>query len=353
MVFCLSASEREQWEDLKKIMADNHRLLCLYSTFLREYPRLIDGEMMQRMCEGGALHETEAYCALLGAACGLDEEKAEDRRFSRSYLYPSVSALKVETYASDPYYARIRIHKDSTEDWMLRKQSYRPYEAFIFRDPVIDRHYRQWPQLGFFPREFSYPAVLEKGVEWMTVTPNEIESMKEAVAAAKGRVLTFGLGLGYFAYMASRKAKVEQVTVVERDPQVIDLFSRQILPQFEEKEKIRILCADALVYAKSEGMREHDFVFADLWHDVSDGLTLYLSLRKAQEKTPWLTWHYWIESSILGHLRRMVFDRLCCFETKPDFRGERLECFDRIRYLLSDEHLRLLAAQMRPNASAQ
>ena len=39
----------------------------------------------------------------------------------------------------------------------------------------------------------------------MTITPDEIETMKEAVDQAFGNVLTFGLGLGYYAYMVSEK----------------------------------------------------------------------------------------------------------------------------------------------------
>lgn len=346
MILNLSASQRELWEDLKRTMADNDRLLRLYCAYLRECPRFITSDMMERMCRGD-VSQVEAYCALLGAACGLDEDLAKDRRFLREYLYPSVYALKREDYVKDPYYANVRIREKTVDTWKLCRQSYRPFEAFIFRDPIIDRHYRELPQLGFFPEGFSYPAVSEQGVEWMTVTPNEIASMKESIHAAKGRVVTFGLGLGYYAYMVSRKQEVSEVTVVERDPRVIRLFTQQILPQFEAKEKIRIVCADALLYAESEAMKEHDFVFADLWHDVSDGLKLYLALRRSEEKNPGLCWHYWIESSLLGRLRRMVFDQLCRFEEAPDPKGERVESFERIRQLLSDGHLRKLAGQMR------
>ena len=54
--------------------------------------------------------------------------------------------------------------------------------------------------------------------------------MKLPVERAKGKVLTFGLGLGYFAYMCSLKEEVESVTVVEKDKSVIKLFNEIILP---------------------------------------------------------------------------------------------------------------------------
>ena len=67
----------------------------------------------------------------------------------------------------------------------------------------------------------------------MTITPNEIETMKEAVDKASGNVLTFGLGLGYYAYMVSEKENVESVTIVDSNEDVIDLFKKYVLPQFK------------------------------------------------------------------------------------------------------------------------
>ena len=82
---------------------------------------------------------------------------------------------------------------------------------------------------------FYFPAVLENGNEWMTVTPNEVETMKEAISQARGRVAAYGLGLGYFAFMASEKSDVTGVTVIERDEQAIRLFEEEILPQFPHR----------------------------------------------------------------------------------------------------------------------
>ena len=66
-----------------------------------------------------------------------------------------------------------------------------------------------------------FPAILENDRIWMTVTPNEIETMKEPVDQAFGNVLTFGFGLGYYAYMISEKEEVTSITVVEINGDVI------------------------------------------------------------------------------------------------------------------------------------
>jgi predicted methyltransferase len=76
----------------------------------------------------------------------------------------------------------------------------------------------------------------------MTLLPNETVTTKPAIDKAHGKVLTYGLGLGYFAFMASAKHEVDSVTIVERSADVIELFKTWLLPYFPNKDKIRIVC---------------------------------------------------------------------------------------------------------------
>lgn len=85
----------------------------------------------------------------------------------------------------------------------------------------------------------------------MSVVLSEIESMKEPLERAAGKVITYGLGLGYYTFMASEKEDVESVTVVELNPHMISLFKKKLLPHFPHKEKVHIIEGDALVYIKS------------------------------------------------------------------------------------------------------
>jgi hypothetical protein len=101
------------------------------------------------------------------------------------------------------------------------------------------------------------------------------------------------------------------VTVVEKDPSVIKLFCEHILPQFPHREKIRVIEADAFAYMEHQMPREgYDYIFSDIWHDPSDGLPLYLRLKKYESLSPTTRFDYWIEPSLLSSLRRMVFDKL-------------------------------------------
>ncbi len=56
--------------------------------------------------------------------------------------------------------------------------------------------------------------------------------MREPIEQAFGKVLSFGLGLGYYACKASEKKNVENVIIVDMND-VIRLFKLYLLPQFK------------------------------------------------------------------------------------------------------------------------
>ena len=145
----------------------------------------------------------------------------------------------------------------------------------------------------------QYLAVLENNNEWMLITPNEINTMQPIIDEVKGNVVAFGLGLGYFAYMAGIKDDVNSVTIVERDENVIKLFEENILSKFSCKNKIKIIKCDAFEFAKD--MNGYDYAFVDLWHDVSDGVDLYLKMRSMEKEN--IKYRYWIEDSLLSWIR--------------------------------------------------
>ena len=175
--------------------------------------------------------------------------------------------------------------------------SYRPYELFVADDLRAYPDGAVLPVLGYFTRPFAYPVLTENGREWMTATPNEINTIRPAAEAAHGHVLTLGLGLGYFAFHALLNPRVERVTAVERSADAIRLFRERILPTFPRPERLTILQADAFAAAPALYQSgQYDFVFADLWHDAADGLPMYERLK--QMEVPGPEYRYWIEKTL-------------------------------------------------------
>lgn len=351
MRLLLPKSEAAAFAALKTTFADNRRILTLYARYLNENPTLVTSDLIEELTASCAVSPAVAFAAILAAAFDLDEEENEaDARLVRDYIVPSVHLCKPESYLRDPYFAGVRVPEKKRGAWSLCRQTYAPYEGFVCGHFGRGRApFAEIPPLGFFEECFSFPSVMQSGREWMAIKPNEIETMRAPLAGAHGRVLTYGLGLGYFTYMAAAKESVSSVTVVERDEQVIALFCDEILPQFSHPEKVRVIHADALDYAAHDAKKiDYDFVFADLWHDTGDGLPLYLRLKKAERTDCRTTYAYWIEDQLLSALRALVFDGLLMVQ-EGGVSGERdIASMAELTYLLSDAGLRALACDISP-----
>ena len=299
-----------QQSALSRVMEENREILARLANYLNFTPRAVTARMVKDLARDCNVTTDEAFLALFSAALGLDTvENADHKRLEERYLRAGLRRLDPAVYAADEYVKVIGSLSGKIGTWELKTSDYAPYEPFVRNCPITSCDFREVAQLGYFEKTFRFPAVLENGIEWMTVTPNEIETMKEPIVHARGRVLTLGLGLGYYAFHASQKEEVSSVTVIERDENVISLFETHILPKFPHKEKIKILKRDALVFMEKElNATAFDSIFCDLWHDQSDGLPLYLRLKKTEDCSPAARFDYWIEPTLLSSLRQMVWE---------------------------------------------
>ena len=208
-----------------KITEDNYKVFALLSNYLNHAPDFIEKEEIKEIVKSGVSYEY-AFLVLLAAALGLDiVDHADDKDLFHNYFIKMIHKLDADEYANNPYYKNIKIPTIKMGNSELKYEKYKPFEGFVCDDIIQTKEGRQIPQIGFFETEFMFPAILENDRIWMTITPNEIETMKEPVDQAFGNVLTFGLGLGYYAYMVSEKNNVESITVVEMNEDVIHLFN--------------------------------------------------------------------------------------------------------------------------------
>ena len=286
--------------DINKIKENNFEVIGMIAYYLINHSDFINEEMIDEVVKVSGVSEEEAFFLLFCDACELNiGDNKDDLYLAMKYFKEGIKKLNKEDYVNNPYYKNIKVGEEKFGNWEFKYEKYKPYEAFIYDDLIVKDNFVEIPRVGYFSEEFEYLAVLENGNEWMLITPNEINTMQPVIDSVNGEVVAFGLGLGYFAYMCSIKENVNSITVVERDKNVIELFEKYILPQFEYKDKIHIVNSDAFEFAKE--MKDFDFAFVDLWHDVSDGVELYLKMKSLEKET--IKYYYWIEESILSHLR--------------------------------------------------
>ena len=279
----------------------------------------------------------------------LDQEAKEAyARVQVGYGLEDIAELDPSKLTDNPYYQAVMGVAKSEKRigaWAFGIDHYAPYALFVYDEvrPCPDG-FGVYSPIGFYAKGLPYPALKQNGRTYMSLIPHEINTMAGPIEKAHGHVATMGLGMGYFAYMASNKDEVASLTILERDKSVIALFNEVFLPLFPHKEKIRILAVDdALAYRPEEPF---DYLFMDLHHDAEDGLPAYMELLRIQGLAK--TIDVWIEKALLHYLRRHV---IALIEEEADGYGdedyqghgsfsERLLCslhFHLKNYELSDE----------------
>ena len=261
------------------------------------------------------MDEEERFLYLLSGACYEIEGGGEIGEFAdllKDEYFEAIDVLSPSSIESEPYFkllAKVPHFKDKGMEFGTQK--YDAFQPFLSkrRRFCSDFNVLPKPSIACFPTTVNYPALSSGGEIWMSLIPHEIESMKEDFLAFKGKVLIYGLGLGYAAFEAARKDDVTHVTVVEKDRTILAFFKKHILPLFPNKEKITLVEGDAIVFARTNKEGNFDILFADLWHTGEDGLSIYANLKRnegaAKEN------HYWVEEEML--IFRRLYLRLIAY----------------------------------------
>lgn len=118
-----------------------------------------------------------------------------------------------------------------------------------------------------FIKPGTYTQICGKGHGiMMSNTPAEIGGHMEFYYAATGRVLIGGLGIGMILEAVLKKPEVSEITVIEKEQEIIDLVS----PFYADEEKLKIVCGD--VYSPGDYMKhgtKFDSLYFDIWDTIN------------------------------------------------------------------------------------
>ena len=279
-------------------------LLFVYQNELHPFKNEID-----RIIANKKVNETQALYLWLMNRLDVDLNDEELLSISNKYFLGNMHKQDLEKYIENPYVKAIKDLNINEQQYSLKTLTYRPYQLFPLNDLQIDEkdYFAEFTPIGFFDKKYDYLALLHKKRIWMSLNPNEINTMVPHIEKAKGNILVLGLGLGYFPFMCSLKNEVKSITIIERDQNIINLFKKYLLDKFPYKNKINIIRDNAIYYLEEND--GYDYIFADLWHDSIDGLQAYLKLKKMQERHQ-LNMSYWLENSFSAYLRRIAISIL-------------------------------------------
>lgn len=283
----------------------NREESSLLSDFLDHHFDEIDSQLLSTIHKALSLPIEKSYSQAILSTLDIDPDEEELKKLLECGFLSDVRLLSAKDFLGNPYLKKIRLKEKRSGKWSLSWNYFLPYEGFLLKATESkgkEKDYALKDAIAFFPEKVDYPVVLEKDHVWMSVTPYEIETMKEPLKKATGKVLALGLGLGYYPFMALEKKEVEEVVVVEKDRDILSLFEKEILPQFPRK-KITLIHADAKDYLEKKNTT-FDTTFFDIHSTAEDSLESYLLALKERKRTGNVS--FWIESSTLSFLRQLV-----------------------------------------------
>lgn len=272
---------------LSKIINDNHQLLS-----------------EQELKDNSGKSDFEKKQILFN---NLEKLYKPDNDFIKKNILWDSQELKVNHYLTNPYLLALEGLTFNKQGWSLNNIKRKAYTICPYQEEyAYGSNYALKMSVAYFDNDYIYPSISLYDQEWMSLNQHEIRTMETPIALARGKVLTLGLGLGYFAFMASNKEEVKEVHIVEMDLELIKLFNEYLLPLFPYKEKIHIHKADAYYFINDIKDGDYDYIFSDLWKDAGDGSISYLKLKKVFKSFKKTTCSYWIEGSIIAYLRLLV-----------------------------------------------
>ena len=120
-------------------------------------------------------------------------------------------------------------------------------------------------------------VLYENRTPWMSSGLMELESHAWHVDQASGLVVAIGLGMGLFAHACCMKREVEQVLVVEREPEVVALVRQATShSHWPGAHKLSVVVGDglspeaALARAGASFGENPAYVFVDIWSSFND-----------------------------------------------------------------------------------
>ncbi|MGN1295997.1 MAG: hypothetical protein ACI4U5_06265 [Bacilli bacterium] len=302
----LNKDDLAKVQNLLQTNENNIQVSAIFNEYLMEYDKNITKKSLNKY----AGTEKEKYSkALLYDEFNMKEASSFEVEVLQKHAIKYIERVNPKEYEENPYYQNININNKKYKKWNLHYDSYIPYELFPLDDLEVDEEnfFLEKLKFGYMEQSFPFVAVSENDVIWMSVIPHEIETMKKGISLANGNIITFGLGLGYFAYIASLKEEVKSITIIEKNKDVISLFKQFILPQFKEKEKIHIIQQDAFSFLNDKNNFENiSFVYVDIFHGAEDGIYSYLKFKKEEKKYPSIKFDYWLEESLIAYVRRTL-----------------------------------------------
>lgn len=215
--------------------------------------------------------------------------------------------IESSEYYDNPYVKNIKL--DVVSDKHFSYKLVTIDKGYLFNSDAIindkDRELKDYMKLRALKEDIKAIFLYQDEKEWMMSVPSEFITNDPYAKKANGKVITFGLGIGYFVYMCLLNKEVESITVIEKEAEVINIFNK-IKDQFPNIAKIRIIHGDAFDYFKEDYLKDFDYIYVDIYKSSDDGRYLIEKLLE-QYLPPLDKCDFWIENSCLSIIKTLIY----------------------------------------------
>lgn len=208
--------------------------------------------------------------------------------------------IDTDTWQKSPYHSAIRLDQISDASFRYETELLQDHELFNADEvqPDPDRELNDSMILRALNKPCSAVLLYQNDEVWMLDAPSESATNDRAAAKAHGNVITFGLGIGYYIYMCLKNPAVTSIAAVENSETTIQMFKKEILPQFHTDIPIQIIHADAFDCYTDDFLKPYDSIYTDIWQSSADGLEIIERLLM-QSDQPLDKADFWIENSCM------------------------------------------------------
>ena len=269
----------------------------------------------------------------------IQDEKAAIKELKQAGEQDDIKSLFIEKkdYINNPYLQNINFKDVKLKDFSYETVTIE--KGYLFNiDEIQDdknKELNDYMILRAYKQDTDMMFLKQGKQEWMMASISEFRTNDPYAKKAHGNIITFGLGIGYFVYMASLNENVKSITVIEKSKEVIELFN-QIKDQFPNKD-INIINGDAFDYFNEQYLKQFDYIYVDIYQNNIDGRNMIEKLLK-QYLPPYDKCNFWIENSCLSIVKSLIFIYYYeqVYKTKIKIEKNNIKLMNKVRYYLDN-----------------
>ena len=269
----------------------------------------------------------------------IQDEKAAIKELKQAGEQDDIKSLFIEKkdYIDNPYLKNINFKDIKLKDFSYETVTIE--KGYLFNiDEIQDdknKELNDYMILRAYKQDTDMMFLKQGKQEWMMASISEFRTNDPYAKKAHGNIITFGLGIGYFIYMASLNENVKSITVIERSKEVIELFN-QIKDQFPNKD-INIINGDAFDYFNQQYLKQFDYIYVDIYQNNVDGRIMIEKLLE-QYLPPYDKCNFWIENSCLSIVKSLIFIYYYeqVYKTKIKIEKNNIKLMNKVRHYLDN-----------------